>query len=201
MRHDTRSAALHHQRRVARRRLTHQIGAPISKIKRISATPIIPGQSTILHERPTPTTTFRESPGLAGIACAALAFAPTASADPTAGHDTKVNTQTKRMLCEMGSDDADPGIGPNIVCQGSFVQAPAGDDQAFVTASGQFSYRSANIGVGYPHAPFDTLVPGQTYHIQAGRSWRAVTAFASPTTALGTACSSAAIPPSIRSDS
>src|SRR5271168_1308135 len=64
MRHDTRSAALHHQRRVARRRLTHQIGAPISRIKRISATPIIPGQSTILHERPTPTTTFRESPGL-----------------------------------------------------------------------------------------------------------------------------------------
>src|SRR5271163_2257177 len=66
MRHDTRSAALHHQRRVARRRLTHQIGAPISRIKRISATPIIPGQSTILHERPTPTTTFRESPGLDG---------------------------------------------------------------------------------------------------------------------------------------
>src|SRR5271168_3624348 len=64
MRHDTRSAALHHQRRVARRRLTHQIGAPISRIKRISATPIIPGQSTILHERPTPTTTFRENPGL-----------------------------------------------------------------------------------------------------------------------------------------
>src|SRR5271170_8006314 len=64
MRHDTRSAALHHQQRVARRRLAHQIGAPITRIKRISATPIIPGQSTILHERPTPTTTFRESPGL-----------------------------------------------------------------------------------------------------------------------------------------
>ena len=69
------------------------------------------------------------------------------------------------MLCEIGSDDADPGIGPNVICQGSFVQSP-GDDQAFVTASGQFSYRSANIGVGYPHGRFDTLVPGQTYHIQ-----------------------------------
>jgi hypothetical protein len=91
---------------------------------------------------------------------------PSATADPTAGHDAKVNTQTPRMLCEIGSDDADPGIGPNVICQGSFVQAPAGDDQAFVTASGQFSYRSANIGIGYPHAPFDTLVPGQTYHIQ-----------------------------------
>ena len=43
---------------------------------------------------------------------------------------------------------------------------PRRDDQAFVTASGQFSYRTANIGIGYNHAPFDTLVPGQTYHIQ-----------------------------------
>jgi hypothetical protein len=105
---------------------------------------------------------------LAGIACAAMAFAPTASADPTAGHDAKVNTQTPRMLCEIGSDDADPGIGPNVICQrgNGFVQASAGDDQAFVTASGQFSYRSANIGTGYNHAPFDTLVPGQTYDVQ-----------------------------------
>ena len=100
------------------------------------------------------------------VACGALAFSPLASADPTVGHDAKVNTQTPRMLCEIGSDDSTPGIGPNVVCQGSFVQAGAGDDQAVVTASGQFSYRSANIGVGYPHAPFDTLVPGQTYHIQ-----------------------------------
>ena len=85
----------------------------------------------------------------AGIACATLTFPLPASADPTAGHDTKVNTQTPRMLCEIGSDDADPGIGPNVICQGSFVQAPADNDQAFVTASGQFSYRSANIGIGY----------------------------------------------------
>jgi hypothetical protein len=100
-----------------------------------------------------------------GITCAAVAFAPLAGADPTPGHDTKVNTQTPRMLCEIGSDDADPGIGPNVICQGSFVQSPS-DDQAFVTASGRFSYRSANIGIGYNHAPFDTLVPGQSYHIQ-----------------------------------
>jgi hypothetical protein len=103
---------------------------------------------------------------LAGFGIAALALAPLSSADPTAGHDAKVNTQTPPMLCEVGSDDAAPGIGPNVVCQGSFVDAPADDDQAFVTASGQFSYRSANIGIGYPHAPFDTLVAGQTYHIQ-----------------------------------
>jgi hypothetical protein len=104
-------------------------------------------------------------PGV-GIACATLAFSPLASADPTAGHDAKVKTQTPRMLCEIGSDDATPGIGPNVICQGSFVQTSADNDQAFVTASGQFSYRSANIGVGYQHAPFDTLVPGQTYRIQ-----------------------------------
>ena len=53
----------------------------------------------------------------------------------------------------------------NVICHGSFVQSPAGDDQAFVTASGQFSYRSANMGIGYT-APFDTLIPGQTDHIQ-----------------------------------
>ena len=72
------------------------------------------------------------------------------------------------MLCEIGSDDETPGIGPNVVCQGSFAQAPQDDDQAVVTASGQFSYRSANIGVGYDHPPFDTLVVGQTYRIEAG---------------------------------
>jgi hypothetical protein len=103
---------------------------------------------------------------LAGLGVAATTFAPLASADPTAEHDAKVNVQTPRMLCEIGSDDADPGIGPNVICQGSFVQSAVGDDQAFVTASGQFSYRSANIGVGYNRAPFDTLVPGQTDVIQ-----------------------------------
>ena len=101
-----------------------------------------------------------------GITCAAVAFSPPAGADPTAGHDAKVNVQTPRMLCEIGSDDADPGVGPNVVCQGSFRQTSTDNDQAVVSASGQFSYRSANIGVGYAHAPFDVLSPGQTYHIQ-----------------------------------
>jgi hypothetical protein len=109
-----------------------------------------------------------------------MVFAPSAAADPTAGHDAKVNIQTPPMLCEIGSDDSGPGyaspagtgpvvpggMGPNVVCQGSFPQAPPDQDQAVVNAAGQFSYRTANIGVGYPHAPFDTLVPGQTYHIQ-----------------------------------
>src|SRR5271156_956180 len=105
---------------------------------------------------------------VAGLGVAALTFAPLASADPTAGHDAKVSTQAPRMLCEIGSDDADPGIRPNVICQrgNGFVQASSDDDQAFVTASGQFSYRSANIGIGYNHAPFDPLVPGQTYDIQ-----------------------------------
>jgi hypothetical protein len=103
---------------------------------------------------------------LAALGIVALACAAPASADPTPGHDAKVRTQTPPMLCEIGSDDDTPGIGPNVVCQGSFAQAPAGDDQALVTASGQFSYRTANIGVGYDHPPFDTLLAGQTYQIQ-----------------------------------
>lgn len=103
---------------------------------------------------------------LAGLGIVALVCGAPASADPTPGHDAKVRTQTPPMLCEIGSDDSTPGIGPNVVCQGSFAQAPADDDQAYVTASGQFSYRTANIGVGYDHPPFDTIVPGQTYHIQ-----------------------------------
>ena len=103
---------------------------------------------------------------LAALGIVALACAAPASADPTLGHDAKVRTQTPPMLCEIGSDDDTPGIGPNVVCQGSFAQAPAGDDQAVVTASGQFSYRTANIGVGYDHPPFDTLLAGQTYDIQ-----------------------------------
>jgi hypothetical protein len=106
------------------------------------------------------------APAVAGIICAAVALASPATADPTPGHDTLVHTQTPPMLCQIGSDDSDPGVGPNVVCQGGFVRAPADDDQAVITASGTFSYRSANIGVGYPHAPFDTLVPGRTYHIQ-----------------------------------
>lgn len=110
---------------------------------------------------------------LAGLGIAALILAPLASADPTPGHEAKVNTRTPPMICEIGSDDADPGIGPNVICQGKFVHAAAGDDQAFVTASGQFSYRSANIGIGDDHAAFETLVPGQTYHIQG---WTVVAA-------------------------
>ena len=103
---------------------------------------------------------------LAALSFAALACAPPATADPTPGHDPNVRAQTPAMLCEIGSDDATPGIGPNVICQGSFAQAPADDDQAYVTASGKFTYRSANIGVGYDPPPFDTLVVGQTYHIQ-----------------------------------
>jgi hypothetical protein len=123
----------------------------------------------------------------AGIATLALAFAPVAGADPTAGHSTKVKTTSPPTLCEIGSDDStgipgDPGMGPNVVCQGSFPQAPAipcpqwpGElcppqpmhwDQAVVTASGQFSWRDANIAVGYPGFHPETLVDGQTYHMQ-----------------------------------
>jgi len=103
---------------------------------------------------------------LVALGIAALACSAPAGADPSLGHDAKVRTQTPPMLCEIGSDDTTPGVGPNVVCQGSFAQAPPDNDQAVVTASSQFSYRIANIGVGYDHPPFDTLLAGQTYNIQ-----------------------------------
>jgi hypothetical protein len=106
------------------------------------------------------------SASLVALGIVALACSAPASADPSPGQDAKVRTQTSPMLCEIGSDDTTPGVGPSVVCQGSFLQAPPDNDQAVVAASGQFSYRAANIGIGYDHPPFDTLVTGQTYSIQ-----------------------------------
>ena len=61
-----------------------------------------------------------------------------------------------------------------------------------VTASGQFSYRTANIGIGYNHAPLLTpSSPGQDLpHPGLDGKRRAPTAFASLTTTPATACSS-----------
>ena len=116
----------------------------------------------------------------AAALCVVLGFAPTASADPTAGHSTRVKITTPSLLCQIGSDDADAALGANVVCQGLFPHAPVvgcptspGEkcpeimhwDQAVVTASGAFRYRDGNIGVG-DNPVLDTLVPGQTYHIQ-----------------------------------
>jgi hypothetical protein len=123
--------------------------------------------SSAVLRAPTPSTSASTGKiALAALGIVALACAAPAGADPGPGHDAKVKTQTPPMLCEIGSDDETPGIGPNVVCQGSFAQASPDNDQALVTASGQFSYRTANIGVGYDHPPFDTLVAGQTYYIQ-----------------------------------
>jgi hypothetical protein len=123
----------------------------------------------------------------AGIICLTSAFVPVAGADPTAGHGTLVRTQSPDMRCEAGSDDSDvvpgvPGMGPHVVCQTSgFPQSPmnpppgpgwTGDplvlhqDQAIVTSSGQFSWRTANLGMAPPGQPDTMLVTGQTYHVQ-----------------------------------
>jgi hypothetical protein len=123
---------------------------------------------------------------LAGVGIGAtLLLTPHASADPNADPDGRVKTQIPSMLCEIGTSDTGPnGSGPGVVCQGIFPQAPTEppippypgwngdpaslrDDQAIVTAAGQFSYRNANIGVG-DNPSLDTLVPGQTYHV---RGW------------------------------
>jgi hypothetical protein len=39
-------------------------------------------------------------------------------------------------------------------------------DQAVITASGQFSWRAANLGMAPPGQPDITLMDGQTYHLQ-----------------------------------
>jgi hypothetical protein len=113
--------------------------------------------------------------------CAAVSFASLSSADPTLGHFVNVRTPSPSMRCEVGSDDSD-GIGPNVVCQtAGFPQAPIdpapppgwqGDpsvlhqDQAIITASGQFSWRTANLGLAPPGQPDVTLVEGTTYHFE-----------------------------------
>ena len=121
------------------------------------------------------------APAGAGIIYAAVAFTPVASADPTLGHFVNVSTPSPPMRCEVGSDDSDGG-GPNVVCQtAGFPQAPMnptpypgwqGDplvlhqDQAIINASGQFNWRTANLGMAPPGQPDTTLVDGQTYHFQ-----------------------------------
>lgn len=123
----------------------------------------------------------KTAPAGAGIICAVVAFAPLVSADPALGHFVNVKTPSPAMRCEVGSDDTDGG-GPNVVCQtAGFPQSPLnpipypgwqGDpsvlhqDQAIITASGQFSWRTANLGMAPPGQPDTTLVNGQTYHFQ-----------------------------------
>jgi hypothetical protein len=135
----------------------------------------------------------RIAPVSAIICCTAVAFIPTARGDPTQGHFVNVRTPSPSMRCEVGSDDSpSPGVpemGPNVVCQTSgFPQSPmnpppypgwSGDplvlhqDQAVITASGQFSWRTANLGMAPPGLPDITLLDGQTYHFQG---WTMVSA-------------------------
>jgi hypothetical protein len=116
-----------------------------------------------------------------GIVCAAVAFPALASADPSAGHFVNVRIPSPSMRCMVGSDDRD-GAGPNVVCQtGGFPEAPMdpppsagwhGDpsvlhrDQAIITASGQFIWRTANLGLAPPGQPDIALANGQTYHFE-----------------------------------
>ena len=106
----------------------------------------------------------------------ALAFAPLASADPTAGHFTNVLTQAPEMLCTIGSDDAEPAFGPNVVCQvrqGKGFPGSAIDPasvmylhQAVITAAGQFKYRDANIATGGDDFNPLTLTNASIYNLQ-----------------------------------
>jgi hypothetical protein len=102
-------------------------------------------------------------------------------ADPAAGQVTNVRTPWPAMRCAVSSDDGD-AAGPTVVCQTSgFPQAPInpapnpgwnGDplvlhqNQAIVNESGQFSWRTANLGLAPPGQPDIVLATDQTYHLQ-----------------------------------
>jgi len=110
-----------------------------------------------------------------GIA-AALGLAPLAGADPSEGHSTMVSTYSPIMTCVVGSDDVNPGIGPNVVCQsgegngfpGSPVidpELPMYQHQATVTAQGELTYRDANLPMGGDDFDPYELAEGDAYHL------------------------------------
>jgi hypothetical protein len=117
----------------------------------------------------------------AGTLCAALNFMPLASADPSPEHVVNVKTPVPPMRCAVDSDDSDQHD-RSVVCQtAGFPQAAMnpvpysgwqGDpsvlhqDQAIITASGQFFWRTANLGAAPPGWPDVVLVEGQTYHFE-----------------------------------
>jgi hypothetical protein len=105
---------------------------------------------------------------------AALGLAPLAAADPSAGHSTMVTTYSPIMTCMVGSDDVNPGIGPNVVCQNGegngFPGSPAIDPelpmyqhQATVSAAGELTYRDANLPMGYDGFDPHELANGDVY--------------------------------------
>jgi hypothetical protein len=102
---------------------------------------------------------------MAGAAAAALVLAPSAGADPTPEHGEIVLTETPKMTCQLGSDDADPRVGPTVVCQGDAFPGSADLHQVVLSPSGTVAYRDANIGVGYDGFNPRTLTSGNTYHI------------------------------------
>lgn len=122
----------------------------------------------------------KAAPFAVGTLWAVAFFCPSAGADPTPDHYANVRTPSPPMRCQVSSDYGNRR-GPTVVCQtAGFPQSPmnpapypgwAGDplvlhqDQAIVSASGQFEWRTANLGLAPPGQPDTTLVEGQTYHL------------------------------------
>lgn len=75
------------------------------------------------------------------------------------------------MRCSVSSDDGDGG-GPQVVCQtAGFPQAPMDPgaphrNQAIIYASGQFSWRTANLGLAPVGQPDCSLAIGRTRRFQ-----------------------------------
>lgn len=120
--------------------------------------------------------------------CAAVSFI---LGDPSAATAelpfVNVRTPSPPLRCEVGSDDRSgvPGMGPYVVCQtDGFPQAPMdpppypgwhGDpstlrsDQAVITASGEFSWRTANLGIAPAGQPDTAWWPDGSTTSKAGR--------------------------------
>lgn len=117
----------------------------------------------------------------AGIIGASMVLASSAVADPNPGHYVNVLTPSPPMRCQLSSDDSDGGD-PKVVCQtAGFPQAPmdpmpypgwVGDpavlhqNQAIITESGEFTWRTANLGLAPAGQPDTALAIGQTQHLQ-----------------------------------
>ncbi|GAB3038604.1 hypothetical protein [Mycobacterium bourgelatii] len=115
------------------------------------------------------------------IICTSVAFAPLAGADPAPGQFVNVKAPSPPMRCQLSSDDSDGGD-PKVVCQtAGFPQAPmdpmpypgwVGDpavlhqNQAIITESGEFTWRTANLGLAPAGQPDTALAIGQTQHLQ-----------------------------------
>jgi hypothetical protein len=112
--------------------------------------------------------------------CAAVVFASMSNADPAPGNFVNVTTPSPSMRCGSAQMTAAEPV-PTLFARRPVCQAPTDPvpgpgwhadpsvlqkDQAIITASGQFSWRKANLGLVRLGQPHTILVEGTTYHFE-----------------------------------